>query len=116
MTLTWDDPSDPGIQRWDYRIKEGTGDFSSWDDLVWEAAAPVLPASKCYATRSQLISSRPHIGVDNDTSYMFEGEGITVERLTNGSEYTIEVRAVAGAGEANARCNRYGVICYLYPV
>ena len=30
VTLSWDDPEDAGIGRWEYRQKAGTGAFGSW--------------------------------------------------------------------------------------
>ena len=69
ITLTWDDPSDASITRYDYRLQEGT---DAWGD--WTA----IPSSSSSTVEYVKAS------------------------LTNGTAYTIEVRAVNVVGDGTA--------------
>ena len=74
VTLTWNDPSDSTITRYEYRVNHnatGTGNLSGWSP--WKD----IPNSDSATT-----------------SHAFTG-------LTNGSEYRYKIRAVTEIGEGN---------------
>ena len=75
VTLTWDDPSDSTITRYEYQVNHnatGTGNLSGWS-RPWKD----IPGSDSATT-----------------SHAFTG-------LTNGSEYRYKIRAVTEIGEGN---------------
>ena len=67
VILSWNDPSDANIQKYQYRQKEGAGDFGAWTDI---------PRSDA-----------------NTTSFTRTG-------LTNGTEYSFQIRAVNPRGNS----------------
>ena len=74
VTLTWTDPSDSNITRYEYRVNHtdtGTGKLSGWRS--WKN----IPGSD-----------------SSTTSHTFTG-------LTNGKEYRYKIRAVVEIGEGN---------------
>ncbi len=74
VTLTWTDPSDSNITRYEYRVNHtdtGTGNLSGWSS--WKN----IPSSD-----------------SSTTTYAFTG-------LTNGKEYRYKIRAVVEIGEGN---------------
>ena len=68
MRLSWTDPGDSTITKYQYRQKAGTGNYGSWTDIA---------------------NSAP--GEANATSY-------TVTSLVNGTAYRFRIRAVNGGG------------------
>ena len=72
VDLSWDDPSDTTITKYQYRQKAGSGSFSSWKDI---------------------LKSAP--GGTNALSF-------TVTSLTNDNPYTFKLRAVNGFDEGAA--------------
>ena len=66
IALSWTDPSDTAITKYQYAQREGDGAWSSWTDIPSSGAST--------------------------TSH-------TVTGLTNGTEYTIALRAVKGTGD-----------------
>ena len=68
VALSWTDPSDSSITKYQYRQKTGSGAYGSWTDI--QSSAP---------------------GGSNATSY-------TVTSLSNGTEYRFRLRAVNAQG------------------
>ena len=67
VILRWTDPSDANIEKYQYRQKEGTGEFGAWTDV---------PGSDATTT------------------------SFTRTGLTNGTEYSFQIRAVNPAGNS----------------
>ena len=57
VTLSWDDPEDAGIARWEYRQKAGTGAFGSWTRILNSGAG----------TKFHDVT-----GLNNGTGYTFQ--------------------------------------------
>ncbi len=57
VTLSWTDPDNPTITKWQYRQKSGSGDWGAWEDI---------PGSDAGTTRYEVS------GLTNGTAYQFE--------------------------------------------
>ena len=70
VTLSWADPDDDGIYKWQYKYKVAAGEFGDWIDVV--------------------------VAGEGDNA----AAGVVVDNLANDVEYTFQVRAVATANPA----------------
>ncbi len=57
VTLSWTDPDNPTITKWQYRQKSGSGEWGAWEDI---------PGSDAGTTRYEVS------GLTNGTAYQFE--------------------------------------------
>ena len=71
VTLSWADPDDDGIYKWQYKYKVAAGEFGDWIDVV--------------------------VAGEGDNA---AAAGVVVDNLANDVEYTFQVRAVATANPA----------------
>ena len=76
VTLSWADQDDDGIYKWQYKHKEGSGEFGDWID-VFVAGAGENPTDA--ATRAATAAAT----------------SVVVGNLTNGVGYSFQVQAVA---------------------
>ena len=85
VTLSWPNPFDPGIQRWEYRYKIGAGVYEPW------RTARMVSLSECGTNRTR-----------NCAPPYFDTRAATLQfalgGLTNGTPYTFHIQAVNSNG------------------
>ncbi len=78
VILSWSDPGDDGIYKWQYQYRVGAGEFGDWTDVFVAGAGP-NPTDD--ATRAATAAATT----------------VVVPSLASGVEYSFQVRAVATA-------------------
>ena len=86
VTLSWSDPDDDGIYKWQYKYRGGPGEFGEWTD-VFVAGAGENPTDA--ATKAATAAATT----------------VVATNLTNGVEYAFQVRAVATEDPSDVMVN-----------
>ncbi|MDE0206904.1 MAG: fibronectin type III domain-containing protein [Candidatus Tectomicrobia bacterium] len=87
VTLSWPNPDDPNILRWEYQYRVGAGVYKPWQ------TARATDASRCSASSTSGVCGPPYFTLTNATLQS------VVDGLTNGTEHTFRLRAVNADGE-----------------
>ena len=83
VALSWTDPQDSSISKWQVRYKAGTGDYGDWTDITGSTAS----------TASHTVDS-----LTNDTEYGFEVRALKQASVTvDGTASTVTVSGAASA-------------------